>query len=109
MGIDFTVKSGDASFILSCRDADLKWRWQDINYDAVFDLICFRIRCLYDNLVNTWTTNQLEIVCDELHKLRDGQSDYCTPEEIEPLKHDIDSLITEFDLFVEHKCEIDVW
>ena len=91
----------------------LKYEWQDINWQDVFDILNISLQRLYDNSINYWSSEQvkdirdlLQILCDDPRKIREfdnGGTDKFQIRDVEKaksLQSDAEKLLTFFNEYV---------
>lgn len=84
------------------EDKYLKYVWRDIDWRTVFEMINIDLNLLYDNAINFWTTEQLEVILKLLVELQETYTE-------DKLKDDINKLIILFTGYVENNCRIEVF
>lgn len=116
MGIDIRIESTvDNEWNKAIgTNADCKWAWSeaDIKWSSVFEFINFNPTLLYDNSPNFWTYEQLEVVLNNLIKLKTNPEYYaCNGElyEIQVCESSTDKLIELFKLYVGKKCRMIIY
>jgi alpha-N-acetylglucosamine transferase len=88
--------------IFEDEDRYLKYVWRDIEWRTVFEMININLNLLYDNSINFWTTEQLEVILKLLIKLQETYTE-------DKLKDDINKLIILFTGYVENNCKIEIF
>jgi len=116
MGIDFRIKStidNEWNEQLG-SNAYCKWAWAeaDIEWTTVFSWINFNPQLLFDNEPNFWTWEHLQVVLDNLIKLKTTPEYYAheysgvSLSEIKAHELSIIKLIELFQEYVDKKCHM---
>jgi hypothetical protein len=92
MGIDYVIITEDNVYKF------LKYDWRDIRWREIFNLINVNLDVIYDNAINFWSTEQIELVYNLLFNLRHKD-----------LQNDIDLLRDLFKGYVDKKSKIIVF
>jgi len=92
MGIDYVIISDDGIYNF------LKYDWRDIEWEKIFEIINVNLDLIYDNGINFWCTEQIQIVYNLLVSLRHKE-----------LQKDIDNLRDLFKGYVDKKYKIFVF
>lgn len=115
MGRDMCVESKTKEY----EEKFLKYRWRDIEWCKIFDLIGMDLLLLYDNYISYWCTPQLSDILSQLEELYDNPvglfgwegNEYGEEqlEKAEKYHDDIKILIVDFKDFVENNAQICVF
>lgn len=102
------------------KNPSCNWIWRNIDWRTIFTEIGFEITCIYDSLINYWSTDQLESILDRMFEISndlnaasydfDDSFNYVFSQKKYnkwiSLKDDLKILIDLFTQYVQHNCRI---
>lgn len=92
MGIQYVIISDHGIYNF------LKYDWRDIEWQKIFEIINVNLDVIYDNVIDFWCTEQIEVIYNLLVSLKH-----------EELQKDIDKLRDLFKEYVDKKYKIFVF